>query len=495
LSDRLRRTTEARGRRFVPAGLLAGLVVFGAGRPTLAEPSSGTLRRAIDEVVSRRAFASAIWGIEVRDLRSGRVLYTHDAEKSLKPASTLKLVTSAAALDAFGPEARLRTTVETVGRLDLFGRIVGDVFLVGRGDPSLSGRYSEGRHLAAFESLADALRAAGVRRIEGRLVGHEGAFSGERRGSDWSWEDLVWSYGAEVSALSFNDNSARLRLLPGERPGDPGLLEEDPRSDHFSVVSTVLTAPASSKTDLTLTEPLPNQFRLTGAIAQGDRPWEGTVAISDPARYAARVFTDVLEAKGIRVVGGAATSSDPLPPLARELAGRDSPPLSELIKVVNKESQNLHAEILLRLLGQKATGEGTTAAGHAAVQQFLSRLGMRPEDFGLQDGSGLSRSDLLTAHGLVALMAAMDRHPHARAFRESLAEPGQKGTLENRLKAYQGRVFAKTGTLRQANALAGYATAADGDRLAFAIVLNNHTLSGREAVGAIDDIMGILLRR
>lgn len=178
-----------------------------------AEPDPASLGRALDTVLDRPALASVFWGVEVRSLQAGKILYSRNAAKAFRPASTLKLVTTAAALDAFGPEARLRTTVESAGRQDATGRILGDVFLVGRGDPALGGgRYGDGQPLRPFEEMADALRAAGVRRIEGRIVGHEGLFAGERRGNDWGWEDLVWSYGAEVSALSFNDNSVGLKL-------------------------------------------------------------------------------------------------------------------------------------------------------------------------------------------------------------------------------------------------------------------------------------------
>ena len=187
-----------------------------------------------------------------------------------------------------------------------------------------------------------------------------------------------------------------------------------------------------------------------------------------------------------------ATSSDPLPEGLRVLAYRDSPPLAELLKVVNKESQNLHAEILLRLTGQKVKGQGSAVAGAEAVREFLVRSGVDAEDFSLEDGSGLSRSDLLSAHGLAGLLVAMDHHPFGRVYRESLAEPGQKGTLEHRLGKLKGRMQAKTGTLRFANALAGYLTAADGDRLAFAIVVNNHTMPGREAAAAVDEIALVL---
>jgi D-alanyl-D-alanine carboxypeptidase/D-alanyl-D-alanine-endopeptidase (penicillin-binding protein 4) len=155
------------------------------------DPSPSRLKRAIDPIVSRADFAAAFWGIEVRNLRTGRTLYALNAAKAFHPASNMKLVTTAAALDAFGKNARIRTTVETAGRLDSLGRILGDVHLVGRGDPDISARFSPGHPTAAFEGMADALVAAGVRRIEGRVVGDEGVFTGDRRGSDWAWEDLA----------------------------------------------------------------------------------------------------------------------------------------------------------------------------------------------------------------------------------------------------------------------------------------------------------------
>jgi serine-type D-Ala-D-Ala carboxypeptidase/endopeptidase (penicillin-binding protein 4) len=460
-------------------------------------PAEDSLARAIDRVIERPAFASALWGVEIRSLRSGRVLYARNAEKNLRPASTLKLVASAAALDAYGADARFRTTVETAGRLDGRGRILGDVYLVGRGDPDLSARLTPGRPTAAFEEMAEALRAAGVRRIEGRFVGHEGAFTGERRGSDWGWEDLVWWYGAEVSALSFNDNAADLRLLPGERPGDPAVLEMSPVTAYYSVVSTVTTTPAGIKAELKLERDLgSSRIRLSGTIPIGDS-WEGRPALEDPARYAATVFREVLEARGIRVMGDVATTGDPLPAGVRTLAAHDSPPLSEIVKVVNKESQNLHTEMLLRLVGLKARGEGSVAAGHDGVRDFLGRIGVKTGTWGLQDGSGLSRSDVVDAHGLTELVAAMDRHPQAAAFRESLAVMGVDGTLKDRMRGTpaQGKVLAKTGTLRLGNGLAGYLTAASGERLAFAILVNNHTAPSREAVAAIDEIVRVLVAR
>jgi len=196
-------------------------------------------------------------------------------------------------------------------------------------------------------------------------------------------------------------------------------------------------------------------------------------------------------------MGPVVTSSDPLPPGARVLAAHDSPPLSEMLKVVNKESQNLHTEMLLRLIGQRGKGEGSVEAGHEAVREFLTRIGIQPQSWGLQDGSGLSRSDVLDPRGLVELLVAMDRHPQAAVFLDSLAIMGVDGTLKDRLRGTpaEGKVLAKTGTLRLSNALAGYATAGSGERLAFAVLVNNHTAPAREAVAAIDEIARALVGR
>ena len=462
-----------------------------------AEAGSASLRRDIDAALDRPALRAAFWGVEVRSLKTGKVLYTRNAGKAFRPASVLKLVTTAAALDAFGPEARLRTTIETAARQDGAGRILGDVYLVGRGDPTLGGgRYGDGRPLRVFEEMADGLRAAGVRRIEGRIVGHEGLFAGERRGNDWSWEDLVWSYGAEVSALSFNDNSVGLMVAPGERADEPAVLDLTPRSSYYRVFSTVTTGAGGTKTDLRVRRGAgSNQIHLSGVIAIGDEPWRGWAALEDPARFAATVLAEVLEARGIAVMGGVETSSAPLPAGLRELRAHESVPMSELIRSVNKESRNLHAEALLRLLGARLTGEGSVAAGRIAVGEFLGRLGVATEAWGVEDGSGLARSNVVTPSGLVELLVAMDRHPHAAAFRDSLPVAGTDGTLATRMKKTraEGRLQAKTGTLALVNALAGYATTSRGERLAFAALANEHVQQA-EALTALDALATLLAR-
>ncbi len=456
------------------------------------EPSPNRVARALEPVLARPELAAAFWGVEVCGLASGKTLFSRNAAQAFRPASTMKLVTTAATLDALGPDARLRTTVETAGRLDGLGRILGDVYLVGRGDPTLGSRTTPGRPSGVFEAMAGELAAAGVRRIEGRVVGHEGAFAGERRGSDWTWEDLAWAYATEVSALSWEDNVVVVRLAAGEREGDPAVLDVWPPSDTLSIRASVTTSAAGPQAVRLEREPGTNAVTLSGTVPLGGE-WTGELAVADPARHAAAAFSAALAARGIRVALPAVSSREPLPAAARVLASHESPPLAELVRAVNKESQNLHAEMLLRALGAQR-GEGSEAKGHEAVLALLDRLGVPHDGWRMTDGSGLARTDLVTPRGLAALIAAMDRHPAAAAFRASLPIAGRDGTLEKRMRgtAAEGNVSAKTGTLSLVNALAGYVTTRGGERLAFVFFVNNNASRSREAVKALDDAAAAL---
>jgi D-alanyl-D-alanine carboxypeptidase/D-alanyl-D-alanine-endopeptidase (penicillin-binding protein 4) len=490
---------RGRGQRRVIARSVFALAV--AAGPATSSPAAATaprvatLQRRIDAILDVPALASGWWGVEIRDVTTGRVVYARNAMRNVKPASTLKILATAAALDAFGPDHRFRTTVETAGRIDGEGRVVGDVYLVGGGDPNISGRFNGGRATAALEELADQLRAAGVRRVEGRIVAHEGLFAGERRGEDWSWGDLVWCYGAEVSALSFNDNCVDLEVAPAEREGEVVVVKSSPPSAYYRVEATAITSARGTPGELRLERDLGgNVIRISGTHALGQAPWRGSVALEDPARYAGTVFREVLAGKGIETSGDVVTTSAALPAGRRVLASMESDRLSEIVKTVNKESQNLHTEMLLRHVGARRGGVGTMETGREAVEEFLLRLGVEPERWSLRDASGLSRSDLVSPHEMVSLLMAMDRHPHAAFFRDSLPLAGVDGTLENRMRGTlaEGRVQAKTGTIRNVNALAGYVTTRRGQRLAFYAAINHHTAEGSEAVAALDAMMALL---
>ena len=474
-------------------GTLALLLLAPGAR---AEPTGLTLGARLNPIVGAPAFDEAFWGLEVRSLKTGNVLYALHGAKGFTPASVMKLFVTAAALDAFGPDERPRTTVETTARIDRRGRVLGDVYLVGRGDPALWARSAEGRGTPALEALGDALRDAGIHRIEGRLIGNEAYFQGPRRGPDWGWDDLVWWYGAEISALSFNDNTATLRISPGETVGDPALVERVPLSAYYTLDADVRTTPEGSDPDLRLSRELgANHIRLAGSVPLGAATRTLAVALEDPALYAATVFEELLRARGIVVTKGVETSSRPPPSRTIVLASHDGPTIAETLVTINKNSQNLHAEMLLRLLGARVQGAGTAEGGRDAVLAFLRKAGLSPGGLDLRDASGLSRAGVVTPAQLAALLVFMSRHPQAAVFAASLPVAGTDGSLRNRLRGAptEGEVTAKTGTLTHVHALAGYATCRDGDKLAFAIVLNQYTGDPGVAQAAIDFIVKALV--
>ena len=466
---------------------------------TPARRSTPSLRTRVERAIARarksEGLKHALWAVECRSLRTGRSLYSRLADVSLMPASSLKLATTAAAVDAFGPDARFTTVVQAAAPPNAFGLVAGDLYLVGSGDPSLSRELLARPLHGAFEILAETLQAAGVKRIEGKVLGYDGAFGGERRGVDWTWEDLVWWYGAEVSALTFADGSANLKMIPGAIPGDPITVERHPPSAYYKVESKAVTCAPADPPGLKLVRPFgANVIHLSGCLPPSSPMLERWVAMEDPVLYATTVFAEALAAKGIQVSGGAARAAA-LPQGMPTLAAYAGAPMAEVLKDVNKPSHNLRAEMLLRLLGVRSRGEGTPEAGSEAVLEFLQAQKIEVAGWDVLDGSGLSRSDLVTAGGLVDLLMAMDRHPHAAVFRDSLPISGVDGTLKRRLAGpkTRERIQAKTGTLRHTSALAGYARPSRGDALAFAVVVNHATAAGGEIQEAVDAVAEALL--
>ncbi len=484
-------------RRRIGALVAAGVLQGGSPWPATASPKAPALARAVEAVVDRPAFAPALWGIEVRDLASGRALYERNADKNMAPASVNKLFTGAAALDAYGPDARFRTTLETSAPLDPQGRLAGDLYLVGRGDPGL-GDFGPGGGRDGLDALADGLVAAGVRLVDGRIVGRDAVFAGERRGPAWEWGDLVWCYGAEVSGLSWNGSCADLVVSPGSGAGSPVAVIRRPASSYYQVVSTATTSASGEKADLRLVRELGSSLiELSGTYPAGAPSDVLSVALENPARYAATVFAERLASRGIRVTGGAAAEPGTGAESMRVLVTRESEPLSRILEETNKPSDNFRAELLLRLLGLQVRGDGSLEGGVAALGQFLEGHGIEARTAALDDASGLAVTDLVSPHQIVDLLAVMDRHRYAQAFEASLPVAGRDGTLDHRMRGTraEGRVTAKTGTRKHVGALAGYVSTISGRRLAFAILVNNHTVPAREAAGAIDAICEVLARQ
>jgi D-alanyl-D-alanine carboxypeptidase/D-alanyl-D-alanine-endopeptidase (penicillin-binding protein 4) len=512
-----------------------------ATTPPHSVPTS--LSRTIEGILADPAVARAHWGISVVAL-DGHPIYAYNDGQSFAPASNAKLFTTAAAFAVFAPDAHFITKAVARGTLDPGGTLHGDIVLKGTGDPSISGRawpYTGKTErpnppLQALEEMADQIAKAGiVHKVTGRVVGDDTFFPFERYGSGWAWDDLQWDYGAPVSALTVNDNVIYLDLMPGAYPGDPIATTWNPPVPYYPLENTAVTGVLGPKPQLGLDrEPGARTVRLFGVLPVNSKVVHLTVAIEDPAEFAALAFRQMLldrgikfpgiEAQGIAIPGEAVAehsypvttgefldlSRTPLPyplPTAKNLpevpigpnetllATHTSPPLVQDLTVINKVSQNLHAELILRDLGKAVlpTGPdaGSIAAGARVVRQFLIQAGIDPEDFLFYDGSGLSPQDLITPRAATTLLAYAARQPWGEAFRATLPIAGVDGSLASRFtqSPVKGKLLAKTGTLSEVNALSGYLTTRTGKTVAISILCNAHDPTSNASHKAADKII------
>lgn len=495
--------------------------------------ATGTLSHQIDALLTAPAAAQAHWGISITTL-DGRLIYEKNDAQLFAPASNAKLLTTSTALALFGPNTTIETRVLAAGEPDAQGTVHGDVTLVGAGDLSMSGRaypYNGKTErpnppLSALAALADQIQQRGVKRVEGNIVGDDTAFPQEPYGSGWAWDDLVWDYGAPISALTVNDNIVYLDVMPGAQPGDPVTFTWNPdgTSSFYTVENDAHTSVAGSQPSLGLDRPLGSrEFRLFGTLPAGDAPSHIALAIIDPAQFTAIAFRQILQARGITVTGTATAHHRPsvdtaiyeqsvmrtltLPPATQSnsvaqiapavpagavvLASRTSVPLLQDITVTNKVSQNLHAEIWLRLLGQHFGEDGSIVEGARVVRSQMLRAGIQPQDFFFYDGSGLSPDDRITPRALTTLLRYVAEQPWGAEFRSTLPVGGVDGTLSDRFThgPLRGHVFAKTGTLEEVNALSGYVTARNGRTLIISVLCNGHMPEAKGITKTIDAIV------
>ena len=494
-----------------------------AQQPDSAVDSLENLRARIAGHIAQPRFARAAWGAKVVSLATGKVVFEHDAGRYFNPASNAKLYTAALALDALGDDYRIKTSLYAASRPDRAGRLAGDLMVYGRGDPSIAASFNGGDYYAALEPFAQALAAAGVRRIDGDLIGDESYFRGPPLGAGWGWTDLQWYYGAETSALSINDNSLDLFVNPGTKTGIPCRISTGPATPLVTLINRTGTAKLGSKRSIGIYRPLgENVIYISGRMPIDDPGYTVHVAVHKPASLFVEMLKQVLEQHGIAIKGKAYAVDwlyrDVTPvDLSRlvELGSVYSRPVRDIVRLMLKVSQNLYAELLLLQVGaSRAAGALNAGSGRGQVADqnggeareltteqegveqmnlFLSKAIKDERGALLEEGSGLSRRDIVTPASMVALLAFMSRHRLADVFRESLPVAGGDGTLQNRMKgtAGAGNIRAKTGTLQYVNALSGYVKTAAGEQLAFPIMLNNYSSEG--STSPRDDIDEITL--
>jgi serine-type D-Ala-D-Ala carboxypeptidase/endopeptidase (penicillin-binding protein 4) len=446
------------------------------------------------------------WGALIVDADSGEVLYSLNADKYFKPASTVKLFTTAMAMATLGSDFRSRTTIESKGMLDGAGVLRGDLVLVGRGDGNLSNRVfpfakqaeHEGSADEALERLADQVVAHGVKQVRGDIVADDSYFEPTRYPSGWTVDDTVWSYGAAVSAIAINDNALTLQVLPGMRIGMPARITWNGWPGNYSIRNQTRTVAAgSADAMLSLARDPESKVFILGGTLTVDAPLRLLqVAVPEPAELAATQLKRLLEARGVKIFGRsrARHAGEPVPVQTagqtKILGEKFSPTLAEDLRLTNKLSQNLHAELMLRVAAREAANATTMDDALKFAAQFYEEIGIAHGEVTLNDGSGLSRNGLATPQSVVKLLGWAAKQPWGDMFAASLPVAGEDGTLEYRLKgtAAAGRVQAKTGTINSAAGLAGYATSQRGERLIFAFYGNNNPRTARDSTTVLDSL-------
>ena len=488
---------------------------------SVAPTTRAELLTRIEEIAHQPALEPGFFAVKIVSLDTGLLIYEQNANKFVRPASNMKLYTVAAALDRLTPDFHFMTSVYAKEKPNKSGVISDFLGVKGTGDPSIAARFNSGDYFKGINDLADRIVAAGVKRVKGDLVGDESYFNGAPLGSGWEWEDLQWAYGAQVSALSVNDNGIDLTVKPGEKVGAPVVITTGPPAMSFmTIANRATTSPRGSKSDLQIYRGLgANTLELSGSIPLGDNGWTGSVAIPDPALAFISMLRDALIKRGVKIDGRVRTVSsqsiERLPYLERvqptgiavEIASMPSPSFSVIAAQTLKPSQNQYTEIILRALGEWARRDlsatrdymqdvpkNSEDAGLGVVKKFLRQAGIGENDVALNDGSGLSRNDLISANTTVQLLTFMSKHKYFAQFRDALPIAGVDGTLRTRMKGTpaEGNLRAKTGSLSSVASLSGYVTTAAGEHLAFSMMLNNYPDAGALRRDSIDAIAVLL---
>ncbi|WP_430388999.1 D-alanyl-D-alanine carboxypeptidase/D-alanyl-D-alanine endopeptidase [Dyella sp. 20L07] len=457
--------------------------------PAHAPATPTSLAEQIGSLIDEPRFAGADWGISVISLDSGRTVYTHHADQLFQPASTAKLFTAAVVLSELGPDYRIPTRVLATGDIHN-GRLDGPLILYGMGDPTLGVDLTT---VSWPDQLAEQLAAQGLRHVHGDLIADATYFASPMMGTGWEAIDLQSWFAVPASALSVKENQVDITVAPATNAGGAAQVSFDPADAIPNLVSEVVTTPIRSRNDINLYRaPGDGVLYAFGNIAARSPAQSYKLAVPDPARYAGGLLREALTRHGIQVDGKLVSLQWPRRDAAlmaqpRTLAEVLSPPLGEILSRGLKRSQNLYLQNLLLLAGVKAQAdteqrEGNTGFvtserwGIRAMHQLLEQVGITPAASLIEEGTGLSRRNLATPNAMARLLAFLASQPYAATVQGALPIAGVDGTLQWRMRntPAENNVHAKTGSMSFVHCLAGYVTTADGERLAFAIMLNNY---------------------
>ncbi len=446
------------------------------------------LQMDIDALLAAPELSNSNIGVAVLAIENGEYFYRKNETKNYVPASTLKTLTTAAALDILGKDFRYSTKIYLDGEPPANGEYVGNMIIRGVGDPTMSSYFYPDPQ-DVLEEFALKLDSSGIRSIRGNIIADDSYFDENYYGQGWSFDDLMFPYSAQVNALSFADNKVDVQVYPAQTIGELSRISMSPDNTYVQIINNALTTSAESPDILVPYRELhSNTIEIRGKIpleakGMGEiTPTRIPVTIDNPSMYFLNLFKQTLEKHGIKVRGALLDYADWNMKISyarlQPICEHTSPPLSEIIAVVNKFSHNLCAEMLLKTIGKETTGIGSFAKGLEQVKKFAMRQGILTDNISVVDGSGLSRLNLISPQNQVTLLSSVYRSDKKETFLASLAVPGAQGTLRGRMTQSRAEknVRAKTGSMNNVSAICGYITTRDFEPLAFSIIANGFTV-------------------
>ena len=459
-----------------------------AARPAPVDVATGTtlderLQSLLNGNVSRNSEVS----VQIVEVESGKIIAERNPHLPLAPASNMKLFTTAAAVDLLHPDFEITTTVYVRGNIDPTGTLNGDVKVVGHGDPTISGRFHDGHATAVIEEWVTDLKRAGVKSVHGNLIFEYGYMDTEYIHPTWPLDQLVDWYEAPVSAFSMQEGCVEVRVLPS-RPGKPCTVQFEPPTSYLDLESSCVTGrglPFITRSRGS------NTILVRGGVPSRTGPTEVYVSVENPIHYFAAVTNEVMARDGISIQGDIILTPRDNGPGWRAVA-QHSTPLSVVVYVINKKSQNHYAEQLVKIIGSEQNKNGSWAAGTEAVTAWLTgKLGVSPEEFHQADGSGMSRDNRASATAFIHLLRYMWKSPYREDFVSSLpysGDPDAKFGKRLRTPPFARQVYAKTGYITGVVGLSGYVRGASGKVYAFSFLFNRYHV-GVYAVYALQDAL------
>ena len=465
-----------------------------AAAPVPATDDRLALRHVIDSLLAAPDTRSARWGVLIVDPEAGDTLYSHDAGKLMVPASNQKILTSAFALDALGPEYRFETPILAGGPIR-DGVVEGNLLVAGRGDPTVSDHMA-GDAMIPLEIMADSLVARGIRRIRGSVVPFGNAFPDANLGWAWEHDDLATTSGAAVDELLFNEGFSRITVYAGAAPGDTARATSAPARSHPALRVVAMTIARGTGRDS-----LPQVTAIKDTI-RGDVVVAGTIPVGDsanlivthrdPAQAYVAALGEALRERGV-VIDDSVIAS---PSTGDTVFVLRSPPLSQILAAFMKPSQNQIGEMLFKSVALVRGDTGTARTARRLISDRLRAWGASPDGFLVWDGSGLSRQDLVSPETLIRVLDVMRRGPSFQTYYDAFPVAGVDGTLRTRMRSTAGEanVRGKTGTLSNVRSLSGYVTTADGRVLLYSVLANNY-LVPTAYISRVQDTIAVRLAR